>query len=734
MNLALTGMLALLLALAGVAISVVCLAVGLLLSRRDPEGMGPTLVWGGHTAVILTFVGLTLACGVLEFCLLSGDITIEYVVRAHSNESGLLGILYRISGLWEGKEGSLLFWGWIISLFATIIAVRDLRKAEKLDSVALIALQAILAGFVGILLFSQDNCPFITVSSQYFDSWGNLSGAATLWGMNPLLEHWAMAVHPPALFIGYAGMTVPFAYAVGALVLGEAGDDWVKKSQRYLVVSFAFLTIGIGLGSIWAYVVLGWGGYWGWDPVENASLLPWLICVALIHSFTVYRQRGAFKRWSIMCACVAFAFSVVGTFIARSGIIESVHAFEGDPVSTVLFAILIALALLVCALGLAVRWKRFAPRNSADESVESLLSREAAYYFNNVLMVIFAFTVLYLTVASALPVWLPFGGQSVSAGTYNAIARPLGILYLAVLACCPLLGWAHTDRARFLRQARVPAVCAVVLFVVLLAYFALYLSPSYDALIAEGGSVAEELASEGPVAYYKGLAVVGFLVASALFFNALFTIGRTTSAWGKAHGGRGGFVGFFQMIAGNASRIGGFVAHLGMSVILVGLICSSMFVTEKAAYLAYDSQADAAEELSVQGCSLAYTGNSIVEDEERGHIYYTVEFDVYRDGVFVGHVAPNVQLVESTQQTKSNAAVLGFADQDLFVVYKGVDTAGSFSMDVRVNPQISLVWIGFGMLVAGAAIAGLGRRAPKKDAAQAPAADAVQAPASGESA
>lgn len=199
---------------------------------------------------------------------------------------------------------------------------------------------------------------------------------------------------------------------------------------------------------MWAYVVLGWGGYWGWDPVENASLLPWLVGVALIHSFTVYRQRGAFKRWSVFCACLSFCFVVLGTFITRSGLVQSVHAFEGDPVSLVMFGALIICSLLAGIVGLIVRRKNFGATDAADDDIESMMSKEAAYYVNNLIMIVFAVLLAYMTVSSALPSWLPFGGQSLSAGTYNAIARPLGIAYLAVLAICPLLAGAAPTRRR----------------------------------------------------------------------------------------------------------------------------------------------------------------------------------------------------------------------------------------------------------------------------------------------
>jgi cytochrome c-type biogenesis protein CcmF len=484
------------------------------------------------------------------------------------------------------------------------------------------------------------------------------------------------------------------------------------------MVSWFFLGIGIGLGSLWAYVVLGWGGYWGWDAVENASLFPWLIGVALIHSFTVYRRRGAFKRWSIMCACLTFAFVITGTFISRSGLVQSVHAFEGDPVSLALFGSLIVLSILAGIVGLIVRRKSFKPDNPVDENVDNFMSRDAAYYFNNVIMVVFTFVICYLTVASALPSWLPFGGQSLSAGTYNAVARPLGVLYCLVLAVCPLLGWTRTDKASFLKKAKIPAICAAVLFVALMVLTVTVLWPNYDAQIAGGGSNGTGLANEGPEFYYKGLGVVGFAVASLIFFNTLFLIGRNCSAWAKGHD-TNAFAAFFKMMNGHASTYGGYLAHIGIAVILVGLIGSSMFVYEKAGYVSVDSSTNSAQDFVVRDFTLKYTGSSIVQDDAQANIYYVAEYDVYRNGSYVGHVAPSLQMVSATQQTKSNAAVISLPEEDLFVVYKGVNSAGAYSMDVRINPLINFVWAGFFILIAGAAFAGMGRRAAKKEEVEA---------------
>lgn len=711
------GLIGLLIAFAGVVVSIVCLIVGQLLHTRSAQTAN-TLTWGGHVAAIVSAVALTFCCGILVYCFFAGDYTINYVLHQHSDSSSDLAWLYKLAGLWAGREGSLLFWAWLIAVFNSIVAIRNMKPLKKLDSMALLVAMLVLGAFVGVLLFSESNMPFVATDARFFNEDGSLTAMASTFGMNALLEHWAMAIHPPTLFVGYAGLTIPFAYAIGALIVNDASKEWVIRSQRYALFSWLFLGAGIGLGAVWAYVVLGWGGYWGWDPVENASLLSWLVAVALIHSFTVYRRRGAFKRWSVMCACLAFAFVVVGTFITRSGLVESVHAFDGDTVSLILFGALIILSVLAGIVGLCIRWKSFGPKQGEEDEMESMASREAAYYFNNVIMVIVAFLVAYLTISSALPTWLPFGGEQVSTGTYNAIARPLGIIYLAILAVCPLLSWAKTDLGQFVKRAKVPFIGAVILFAVLMVYFVVYLVPTYDANVAYytdlalGGdpSAEEVLSTYATPWYYLGLTVVGLFVASVLFFNALFMIGRDVRTYSNQKHVNV-FKGFFGALVNRASSFGGYVAHLAMSVILIGLIGSSMFVTERVDYIPRDEETDTAlEEFTIQDYRLIYTGNEVVQDPNGSDIFYEVDFDVYKGDEFLGSVDPTVQLVVTTQQQKLLASVISFPQEDLFVVYRGVNDLGEFAMDVRVNPLISLVWVGFFMLMAGTAVATFGRR------------------------
>lgn len=694
-----TGLLALLVAFAACVVSVGCFALGHIFCARKKEETSESFVWMGRLAVVGAMAALTVCCAILLWCFLTEDNLIDYVVRNQSNSTGEFALLYKISGLWAGRAGSLLFWAWLISVFNSIVVFATRKYESTLDSAALTVSQLVLLAFVGVLLLSPDNMPFKMLDSRYYTDSGALNAMASTLGMNSLLEHWAMAIHPPTLFIGYAGFTIPFAYAVAALIVNDDSDTWVRRSTPYVMFSWLMLGFGIGLGAVWAYVVLGWGGYWGWDPVENASLLPWLVGVALIHSFTIYRKRGQFKRWSIMCACLAFSFVVLGTFITRSGLVESVHAFEGDEVSLILFLTLIVASLMAGAIGLILRKKTFGtPKPTDAEEIDSLISRDAAYYINNLIMIVFAVLLTYMTVSSALPAPLPFAGQSISAGTYNAIARPLGILYCALIAVCPLLGWRKTEGSAFFKRARVPGIYALVLFAAIMAYFLSTLLPSYNAIVDAGGTAAEGLLEQGAPIYYNGLAIVGLLVASLLFFNAAFMV---------AHYRRIGT----NKVRTRFAAIGGGLCHAAVGIILIGLIGSSMYVTVKNEYLPYDEEADTCTQpFTIQDFELTYAGNNIEVAENQEDVTYTVFFDVTRGGTPVGTVAPAVQVVGATQQQKLIASVLPFPGEDLFVVYKGLNEDDALSMDVRVNPLINLVWIGFALMMAGSIVAALTKR------------------------
>ena len=720
-------------AFAGAAASIVCFLVFHLLTGKPKtkkqlkaerqsgfsDPLSNNMAMAGHISVFVSTAALTLCCVLLVYCFMTENTSLEYVVQNQSRTVGGDAWLYRLAGLWGGREGSLLFWTWLISVFNTIVAVRNLKNPDRLNTMALFVAQLVLIVFVSATLFSESNLPFKMMDPEHFDASGNLIGMAKLWGMNFVLEHWAMAIHPPTLFIGYAGFTIPFAYAISALIVNDPSKEWVERSTRYALFSWLFLGLGIGLGAIWAYVVLGWGGYWGWDPVENASLLSWLVGLALIHSFTMYRTRNAFRRWAVMCSCLTLAFVVMGTFITRSGVVDSVHAFGEDPVSHALFLILIIVPALAGIIGLLIRWKSFGPSEEEGDLVESLNSRDTAYYLNNVLMVGFAILLCYLTISSSLPTWLPFGGETLPPTLYNTIARPFGILYCLLMAVCPLLSWKKTAGKKFIKQAWLPGVCALALFALLAIYWAFTLIPSYQATILAGGTAAETLREYGAAWYYNGLALVGFLAASLLFFNALFLIIRNLRAYGNAHNFSNPLATFFAMLKNRASLFGGFLSHLAMGVILVGLIGSSMYVTEKVSYLAYDTENNTVSgDIVISDYRLEFTDFVIRDTDNGAYTLYELYFDVYKNGTFVSSLQPSVQMIPTTQDQKVNAAVISFFDEDLFLVFRGATMQDQLILNVRINPLVSFVWIGFALMMLGTIVSVVGCRHKQKNTAE----------------
>lgn len=698
---AMFGTFALTVAFAAALVGVACCTVACVQACRGTHG-NSVMPWAGRVGAVLAFVALLVCCAVLVVCFVSGDNTIAYVVQYRSNSESPLAWLYILSGLWAGRQGSLLFWAMLIAAFATFVTVRHRAEVLPVDNAALAVMQAVVVAFLGVLLFSADNMPFRALDPMYLAADGSLTNGAELWSLNALLEHWAMAIHPPTLFIGYAGLTVPFAYALGALLVGDDSDTWVLRVNGVTAFSWLFLGIGIGLGAVWAYVVLGWGGYWGWDPVENASLLSWLVTVALMHSFTLYRTRAQFKRWSVVCACLAFMFVIVGTFISRSGLVQSVHAFDGDPVSLALFGGMIAIALAAAIAGVFLRPRSFAPRGEEAGEEGRFLSREMAYYLNNVIMVLASFLLAYLTISSALPSWMPFGGATVSATTYDAIARPVGVFVVLMMALCPLLTWKGQGAARLVREAKVPLIVAAVAFVLLMAYFVLVLVPAYDAVLALGGSAAAERLADGPTPYYFALTIVGFAAAALLFSTALWTLVREVrAATANASWRR------------RASAIGGFVAHCSMAVILVGLIGSSMYTVEHTGYVASANAGEEATEADAEFSVLDYTlvpqGETRITQSGDAAVF-TQELAVYRGDEVVQTVMPSIEVDVTTMQQKLEAQVISFPDHDLFVVFQGLSSEGDVALDVRVNPLISLVWVGFALLMVGTAVAMLSRR------------------------
>lgn len=687
------------LALVFALVSAVLLLAGVQLdgARRDRA------VRTGYAFTYVSFGLLTACIGVILVCMLTENYSLAYVVSNYPATDSPLQPLYRVSAVWAGRQGSLLLWTWLIAAFGAAQAHARRRAKDDLTCAALGVTEIVVALFTATLVFSASNNPFMATAAEYLNPDGTL--VSKIGGMNPLLMHWAMILHPPATFIGYAAMTIPFAYAMAALITGDLSARWVELCDRLAVFGFIFLSIGMGLGAVWAYVVLGWGGFWAWDAVENASLMSWLTCVAMIHSFTMYRKRGIFKRWSMFAATITFIFVVLGTFITRSGLVQSVHAFAEDPVSTYFFLAIMVASGLAFLLGLLYRHGEL---GEDDDQIESMVSKNGTYYLTNIVMIMAGVLVAYLTVSSALPSWMPLGGAVVAAGAYNAAARPVAVVVVLLMAVCPLLGWRKTQGPAFWRHMRWPLVVAAVIFAIELAYFALTLVPTYYGILADGGSAAVALAEQGPAVYYFALTVVALASAALLLATSGYLLVRGVRARMK-NKGESAPAAVVNLFRRSPAQAGGYLCHLGVAVVVIGLVGSMMYVRE----VTVDLAGEAGESARVGEYVLTLTGSERYSDSQDNEIM-RVELDVARageEGRVLGHVAPSMKVAAATSQSTLDASVLTFPTEDLFIAFQGLNADGSLSINVKVNPLILFTWVGGAVSTLGIVLAFAPRRA-----------------------
>jgi len=683
--------------LLGIALFGALAAIGaLIFGHMSGPKDGENVTNWGYFITFGVFLFTTMATLLLLIALLTKNFSFMYVVENHSRDVSSLAWLYGVSALWAGREGSLLFWAWLLSGFTAFMAWKRISVTDAVSNLGIAVMNFVQIFFLVALFFDTNN-PFKATPAGAVDATGKLVGDYALQGMNPLLQHWAMILHPPTLFIGYAGLTVAFAFALGAIFAKDASSSWVEIVDRVTVFSWLSLGIGIGLGAIWAYVVLGWGGYWAWDPVENASLLPWLTGVGLLHSFTVYRRRGAFKKWAVMMSAVTFVLVLLGTFITRSGVIQSVHGFGEDPLSLWWFLGMMVLSLAVPAIMLVVRGDLF----KGNDEFTSLISKEGSYYFTNLFMLFSALLVAGLTLSPA------FKGPTFSAPSFDLLARPIGIFFIFMMTVCPILSWGATGPGAFWKRAKWPVIGGGVLSVGLLAIWFTTLLPNYTVSGKGLGALAGIQAPLDHVESIIGLIVAAFAIALPIY---LFIDGSRKRAAAR---GENGLVAFGNILFKSRTQSGGYLTHLGMGIILIGLIGSSMYVKD----IQFTMPNAAGSKQAVGEYELTFKG---IQDKtlSNGDVESRVTVDLTKGGVLVEQLNPMFTALAnrgSNQGSKLNAAVHSEVLRDVFVAFQSGDASG-LTFDVKINPLISWAWVGFILMIFGTAIASW----PRKELVAAP--------------
>ncbi|BAS29253.1 heme lyase CcmF/NrfE family subunit [Limnochorda pilosa] len=607
------------------------------------------LVRSGRNAVAATALFLTAATAVLLTALIQSDFRFAYVVRYTTTD---LSLLYKVSALWAGQEGSLLLWLWTLLLMS--VAALYLPPGEKPHFVPYVG-----AVLLGVALFFEVLLLWVTPPFETL-----ARAPAEGMGLNPLLQNVGMIIHPPATYLGYVGFTAPFAYAMAALITGETDDAWLRFTRRWTLAAWLFLSVGIIYGMQWAYVELGWGGFWGWDPVENASLMPWLTGTAFFHSAMIQEKRGMMKLWNVILIIVTFLLTLFGTFLTRSGVLSSVHAFSVDNLGPFFLGFIALVA--AGSLGLT-----FARRHLLKEerTLEAPVSRESSFLFNNLLLVGGTFAVFWGTVFPIVSEAVRGVRVTVGPPFYEEVMGPIGVALIALMGACPLLAWRRSS-LRNLRRS--------------------FLGP----VVASGAAAA---------AFYLWLGVSqwGLLVAFTVMAFGLASIVQELVRGTRARmhlSGDGLVLSFFRLVHRNHRRYGGYLVHLGTLVLLAG-------VTAATAYQQSLEIAMKAGDMAMLGpYQVHFTGLRERRDSAGKATVYT-DMVVSRGGDRLGILRPEKVFWDTFEQPTTEPAILGSWREDFYVILNGWEGAEQASFKLIVNPMVSWIWWGFYLLIAGTVFA-----------------------------
>ena len=649
------GSFSLLLAL---ALSGYCLLAGAL-ALRQLAAPGPTrisperLAETARRAGIASFVATSGAAFALVWAAFTNDFSVSYILH-HSNRA--LPGPYKFAALWSGQEGSLLLWAWLLAGYGFVVRLRH-KVDVRLSAYASTILAAVQVFF--LLLVNFPAPPFALVQGAV---------PADGFGLNPLLQYPEMVIHPPMLYLGYVGFTVPFAFALGALMMRYPGEKWIHITRRWTMVTWLFLTCGIFLGAHWAYSVLGWGGYWAWDPVENASLMPWLTGTAFLHSVMMQEKRGMMKNWNVWLIFSTFLLSILGTLLTRSGLVSSVHAFAQSGIGSWFYTFLF-LSLAVCIFTFILQRDHL----KSDHKIESLASRESSFLFNNLIFLAACFTILWGTLFPVLSEYVQGNRVTVGAPWYNRIAVPIGLGLLALMGLGPLLAWRSSSLRSIRRNFILPCVAILGTAAALLAIgqrpwrdeAVLY---SFVAFSVAAG-VVTAISSE----FLRGAHVLKVQTGRNLLASALLLIQR------------------------NTRRYGGYIVHFGVVVIFIGLAGSAF-------NRSLEQEMDFRQSMQVGPYTL------ICQDYTQDtNLNYDSEYallDVFRNGKKVTQLAPEKRFYNASQQVSTMVANHSTLAWDLYVIYAGQNPQTNRPIiKVFLNPLVAWIWIGVFVVILGTIVA-----------------------------
>jgi cytochrome c-type biogenesis protein CcmF len=650
--------------LLGLALSVYAFLAGLFAIVRNDDRLGET----ARRAGIAVFVAVTAASAVLVYAAFHNDFSVAYILH-HSNRA--LPAPYKFAALWSGQEGSLLFWCWLLAAYGLVLRLRH-RVDTRLVAHASVVMSAVQIFFLALVNFAAH--PFALVAGTT-PADGN--------GLNPLLQYPEMVIHPPMLYLGYVGMTVPFCFALAALIMKYPGEKWIHITRRWTMVGWLFLTCGIFLGSYWAYRVLGWGGWWGWDPVENASLLPWLTGTAFLHSVMMQEKRGMMKVWNMWLIFSTFLLAIFGTFLTRSGVVSSVHAFAESDIGPY-FVVFLALTFAVCAF--------FFVRNrghlQSEHRLESLVSRESSFLFNNVLLLVAAFAVLWGTLFPVLSEWVTGHKVTVGPPFFNKVNIPIALFLLLLTAVGPLLAWRKTSSESLRKNFLVPALIALAVGV---------------ALVAAGIRAWVE------ISYFYALMTIMLSVLVAATIASEFIRGGLVIA---RHNDSNIFHGMWLLTRRNTRRYGGYIVHLGVIITMIGFAGVAFYQNN-------EQELGFGDKMQIGPYTLVC--RSYTQDDKPNFSSEWAILDVYKNGKQITTMYPEQRFYKASGQPATIVANRSTVMEDLYLVYTGKNPEnGHPIIKAHLNPLVWWIWSGAHFILIGTIIALVPNMQAKRKKASSP--------------
>jgi cytochrome c-type biogenesis protein CcmF len=633
------GALALLLAFCFAVYAILASVVGKLKSR-------PFLTTSAERAVYSVFGLVTLASGILVYALIAGDYRLAYVAQ---NSNKAMPLAYKFAAWWGGQSGSLLLWAWLISLYATIITFQNRNKFRDMMPYTVAILMSVQVFF--LLLVGFVVSPFeVLVQGKGIVDVGDGQG------LNPLLQYWTMVIHPPVLYLGYVGFAVPFAFAMSSLITRRRDDDWIQVTRRWSLVTWFFQGAGIILGAGWAYAVLGWGGYWGWDPVENASLLPWLTSTAFLHSVMMQEKKGMMKVWNMVLVASTFWLCIFGTTLTRTGLVSSVHAFAQSSIGHYFFTFL--------GLGIAATIYLILDRLDylkTEAQLESVLSRESSFMFNNLILVASCFSVLWGTLFPVISEAVTGEKVSVDAPFFNKVNIPIGLFLLLLTGVGPLIAWRRSSLDSLKRAFLLPVAGSVVLIGI---------------LAASGIHHVYALISFGLCLF------VTLTVASEFFKGATAIRART---------GQNLIAAAVELTHRNTRRYGGYIVHMAIVIMFIGF-------TGKA--FDKDTTVTVAEGETFHLAGYDMKVREVKNGENDNYVWSHAKVDIMRNGTTLKTLEPERRAYKASRQPTSEVDIWRRLNEDVYLNFAGVE-GDKAVIQAYIFPLVSWVWIGFWALTFG---------------------------------